>query len=124
MRIPIKVQGECMMPFLASGTVVWVERADFYWPGDCLVFISKEGRLTVHRMIGAYPKKSRWVYLTQADQAHQPDGPLLNEHIIGKVCVNEQKPSHILFCHRLWALVRFSRFIIAATLWRNGKCVT
>lgn len=113
-ELRLKIQGGCMSPLLESGATVLVKGSRCYWPGDCLVFVRADGRLTAHRLIGYYYKQGRIRYLTQADCAKRPDRYVLGRHIVGKVCGGEcdgrlaKAPS----AHRLRALGRFCRFVV------------
>jgi hypothetical protein len=88
--LPLRVRGTCMTPALASGQVVEVRAARFYWPGDIVAFATAEGELTVHRAIGWGPASwsrpwSRWGLWTQADGGALPDAPVHRERLIGKL---------------------------------------
>src|SRR6188472_2178493 len=88
--VTLRVRGTCMVPALASGEVVEVRAARFYWPGDIVAFATAEGVLTVHRVIGWGPASwnrpwSSWGLWTQADGGTLPDAPVHRQRLIGKL---------------------------------------
>jgi len=108
--LELKVSGTCMAPLLPAATSVLVAPALLYLPGDLIVFRSHGGRLFTHRLIGIYRRRGRWRYLAQPDRASAPDGAVLHEQIIGRVCGGEvcRELAAIPLRHRFWATLRFA----------------
>jgi hypothetical protein len=102
--VRIRLDGDCMTPDLVSDEEYTVRRHRFYWPGDVLLFQARDGTLTTHRLLGAYPRAGRWKLLTQADAAQRPDFAVPTDQVIGRV--EEAQP------RRLFALGRFLRFCL------------
>ena len=102
--VRIRLDGDCMAPELVAGNEYTVRRRRFYWPGDVLLFQARDGTLTSHRLLGAYPRDGGWKLLTQADSATRPDFAVPTGQIIGRIEEASQR--------RLFALGRFIRFCL------------
>ena len=105
--VSLRVRGSCMTPALASGEVVEVRAARFYWPGDIVAFASADGQLMLHRAIGWGPESwtrpwRSWGIWTQADGAALPDSPVHRELLIGKLPGTPGFRSRLAACACLW----------------------
>jgi len=108
-EVRIRVQGSCMSPGIEPGDVVAVRRARWLWPGDVVVFLAADGRLTVHRALGYRPGR-KWHLLTQADRAAGPDRAVPLERVVGRVV----SPSHASFADRVRAAGLYAARALAA----------
>lgn len=111
----VTVKGECMLPWIENGTPLHITQARFYWPGDVVVALSRNGHYLVHRVIGVYHRQGGVRLLTQADSALLPDISISSSDILGKVTGGGCHPYVISvpFSHRLKALLRFAHFSVA-----------
>ena len=84
-------------------------------PGDILVLRAADGRWLSHRLIGGYPRRGGWRWLTQADVADRPDHSITADQILGKVIGGEDslEIASIPVAERLLSLRRFLRFVLA-----------
>ena len=79
--VPLRIRGACMVPALDDGSAVMVRARRFYWPGDVLVFRTKAGDLTAHRMLGW----RRAALVTKGDGCEVHDAPVTPQSILGAV---------------------------------------
>ena len=116
--LPVIVDGSCMRPWMDTGARVFVQHRRFYWPGDVIVFRTRDGRYLVHRVIGLYRKHGRLKYLTQADSAIRPDPAIDEESILGRVSGGpcNSQPMSVSTLRRLHAVTRFCRFAMVHML--------
>ena len=110
--IPVRISGRCMTPHLTEGAYVYVRASRWYWPGDVVVFHAWDGGWLVHRIIGGYPRRRGWRWLTQADRAARPDASVPSDRVLGKLCGGEcaQRLISIPLRDRLWAVSRYITF--------------
>lgn len=104
----VRVKGTCMSPWLVDGSLVRVAAPRRLLPGDVLAYRDGNGRMVVHRLIGCYRRQGRWRLLLQADSARSPDPGIAGEQVLGKA-IDVRVP----LGYRLWAVLRFARFVIA-----------
>ncbi|MCA9536934.1 MAG: S24/S26 family peptidase [Myxococcales bacterium] len=81
----VTVRGSCMEPALLDGQRVQVRRSRWALPGDVVAFErgADDPRLAVHRLLGARPSRTGWVYITQADNDQAPDPPFVARRLLG-----------------------------------------
>ena len=110
--LTLHVSGGCMSPLLPQQARVEVRAAQHYWPGDVLVFRSRQGRLFMHRLVGIYRRRGRWCFLAQPDRASRPDSAVDGAEVIGRVCGGDgsQLLSEVPWRHRALAIGRFVNF--------------
>ncbi len=116
-----RIHGNCMDPWLGSGSRVKVAPRRLYWPGDILAFQAPDGRLLAHRLIGyswtVDHGRPALCYVTQADQARGIDPPLAPERILGRVASRSQTQD-VPWRHRLRACHRFATLVSRWTMRR------
>jgi len=88
-ELSIRISGNCMQPLIKDGALVSVKQQAFYWPGDILVKRGFDGQLVAHRLIGIFPRKGRWYFVSRADSAAKADVPVPGTQIIGRVLGGE-----------------------------------
>jgi hypothetical protein len=81
----LPVTGRSMAPLIWPGDQVQVT-AEWQpaFRGDILTFL-QAGQLTTHRLLRATNVGGQWVYVTKGDNQWQPDPPLNEVDIIGRV---------------------------------------
>jgi phage repressor protein C with HTH and peptisase S24 domain len=114
-QLTLTVSGDCMKGVIGQGSRIAIGIAEYYWPGDVIVFPNAE-HLLVHRVIGVYQRGGVTKILTQADRGMRPDKSILFADVIGKVLTLDHKPFRISLFDRLRSSVRFLRFVIAHCL--------
>lgn len=102
-NLQLPLRGDCMTPCLNNDSIIDILSADFYWPGDILVYRDRNDRLLAHRLLGYYRRDGEWKCLIQADNAQGPDMGAYPSQIIGKVV--SEKPS---VRQRLMAIRRYT----------------
>lgn len=112
--LTVVIAGECMTPLVESGAKVQLIRERTYWPGDLVVHLAPDGRYLAHRLIGVFLRAGKLMWLTQADSASFPDGPVRPDAILGRVCGGECHADvlNIPLKHRIYAC---GRFMVAAS---------
>ncbi len=113
--IRMRTSGGSMAPLLEHGAAVEVAASRWYWPGDVIVFRSRDGRFLVHRVIGYRIKSFKLEIVAQADNASVSvnDVPVHSTQVIGKLCGGDGSPllASVPLSHRLHSLYRFSRLV-------------
>ncbi len=70
--IPLIVDGPSMEPAIRRGTRVMVDDApEALVPGAVLCFESLAGPLVVHRLIGRFLWRGRWIYVQAPEEGHR-----------------------------------------------------
>ncbi|MEZ5331638.1 MAG: S24/S26 family peptidase [Thermoanaerobaculia bacterium] len=87
------VRGTCMVPLLADGDRIVVERCRRYWPGDVVALRSQAGPLLVHRLLGPLRRSGSWWVLSQGDALSAPDEPVPWDALLGRVRETEDRGS-------------------------------
>ena len=85
------VSGDSMIPALSDGDVVTLKQEDQYHVGDILVYLYKEGKLLIHRLLRIYNGR----YYCKGDNSLRLEDVDISE-IIGKVVLvngNELPPN-------------------------------
>ncbi|MFO7539054.1 MAG: S24/S26 family peptidase [Chloroflexota bacterium] len=81
----LPVTGRSMVPLIWPGDQVRVTAA---WQpaarGDILTFL-QDGQLNTHRLLRSINVGGQWVYVTKGDNQWQPDPPLNEADIVGRV---------------------------------------
>jgi Peptidase S24-like len=94
----VRISGDCMQPALSQGEIVEVRPSRLLFPGDIVVFLGADSRLTAHRVLGYRPGRP-WTLLTRSDTAEFPDGAIPLSQVLGRVVPprwNSVTPSHRL----------------------------
>jgi signal peptidase I len=73
--------GISMVPTLVEPMILETEPADYYNPGDVVVFIDRNGKTIVHRIV----KRVGSVVTTRGDNNLLDDEPIVRQNILGKV---------------------------------------
>jgi len=112
--IPIRVSGSCMSPLLKNQASILIRSHSWYWPGDILTFLDRNGRLTTHRLLGMFPRNGKLYCLTRPDRHLHPDAAVPSSHILGKVVGGEchAEAIHIPWTVRWLCLKRFALHIL------------
>lgn len=100
------VRGLSMQPLLADGERVEVARRRRYWPGDVVALVSPGGHPLVHRLLGFYRRRGRWLAVTRGDAAPVADSPVPLSAFLGRVIAAEGR-------HRGFATVPWSARLLA-----------
>lgn len=113
-QLSIRISGDCMLPLIKDGALVEVSRRKIYWPGDILVKRCLNGQLISHRLIGYYPRKGKFNFVTRADNANNSDAAIENSQIIGRVSGGQCAKSScsVPFRYRVKAIKHFTILVI------------
>jgi hypothetical protein len=84
-ELTVKTVGDCMAPLVPPGTLVQVRRRSVYWPGDVIAFASREGELTIHRLVGYRVRGRRLLAVTMADASPHPDSSVPFDRVLGRL---------------------------------------
>jgi hypothetical protein len=109
-----RVRGISMQPLLADGERVELARERRYWPGDVVALVSPGGHPLVHRLLGFYPRRGRWLAVTRGDAAPAADSPVPLSALLGRVVAAEGRRSGLApvpWSARLLACGRFVGFL-------------
>jgi len=88
-----KVTGRSMYPFLADNDIVTLRKADAcsLKTGDIIFFLSDHDTPVLHRIIArSKAAKGRNCFITKGDRLFQPDRPVPETRILGRVCSVEK----------------------------------
>jgi hypothetical protein len=109
-EIPVRISGSCMSPLIEDQATLMVHSRSWYWPGDILTFLDRDGRMTTHRLLGIYPRNGKLYCLTRPDRHPHPDVPVPVSRVLGRVVGGECRTEaiHIPWYIRLLALKRFT----------------
>ena len=80
----VRIDGGCMRPALVPGETVEVRRSLLFFPGDIVVFVGGDARLTAHRVLGYRPGRP-WTLLTRSDSAVAGDPAIPLSRVLGRV---------------------------------------
>jgi len=82
----VPVSGGSMMPYLNPGDLICFHKKpdNTYFPEDIIVFKSM-GKIIAHRIIHKYRVGSISFYKCMGDAANNPDPPITDQNILGKV---------------------------------------
>lgn len=83
--LELTVTGVSMAPAIPSGARVSVRPARRYLPGDVVAFLGRDGRLRVHRLLGACPTRRGLRFLTRGDAAPARDPAIAPADLLGRV---------------------------------------
>ena len=88
-----KVTGRSMYPFLADNDIVTLRQtpAGSLKRGDVVFFLSDQDTPVLHRIIdSSRSANGRNCFITKGDRLFQPDQPVPETRILGKVCTVEK----------------------------------
>ena len=111
--LPMRVRGICMQPWIDDDAHVEIRAADRYWPGDVLAVRTEDGRILLHRLLGAYPTRTGLRYLTRGDRSLRPDAAVRHHAILGRLAAGHctTAAAHPPLAHRARSLGAFSLFM-------------
>lgn len=89
----IPSSGASMFPFIQHGNICRFTRfsAADVSPGDVLLFWTQQGRLIGHRLLSVISNSDETLYICKGDTNVQPDEPVTEQNVIGRLEV-VQKP--------------------------------
>lgn len=93
----IRVTGRSMVPLLRGGEILTIRRTSesSLSKGDLVFFKNRDGHPVIHRIVKKYTHNGVLTFQTRGDALIGFDGPVREEHILGKVCRVERGRRHI-----------------------------
>ena len=122
-ELSIQINGICMQPLIRDGALVSVSKQSLYWPGDILVKLEHNGRLSAHRLIGFYPRKGQLYFVSQADNTKGADAAVPGSQIIGRVTGGEcaKAAVSVPIHYRIKAVGQFAVLVVKRLSHRISK---
>ena len=103
-----------MAPRIADGAMVQLTPGRYYWPGDVLVFVAADGRMTAHRLVGALGWGASLRLFTRADRGTGLDAAIRYRDVVGRVVGGEcaREIARVPLTERGSALLGFVKFAL------------
>lgn len=93
----VRVTGRSMSPFLDGGEILTIRKASAssLRRGDLVFFKNLDGHPVIHRVVKKQKHRDGITFQTRGDALIGFDGPVKEEHILGKVCRVERGQRHV-----------------------------
>jgi len=110
----IRVTGRSMVPFLQGGEMLTIRKASAssLRKGDLVFFKNRDGHPVIHRIVKKYTHNDVLTFQTRGDALIGFDGPVREEHILGKVCSLERGRRHLNLEAAHWRCAHYLRAIV------------
>ena len=111
----IRVTGRSMVPFLQGGEMLTIRKASAssLRKGDLVFFKNRDGHPVIHRIVKKYTHNDVLTFQTRGDALIGFDGPVREEHILGKVCRVERGTRDLNLETARWRYKNYLRAMIS-----------
>lgn len=110
----VRVTGRSMVPLLCGGEILTIKKisASSLRKGDLVFFKNRDGHPVIHRIVKKYTHNDVLTFQTRGDALIGFDGPVREEHILGKVCSLERGRRHLNLEAAHWRCAHYLRAIV------------